>query len=33
MINFYLTGHVCSFDDFTVVNYKPHKFKRLIENL
>ena len=24
-----LSGHVCSFDDFTVLNYEPHKFKRL----
>ena len=26
-----LSGHVCSFDDFTVLYYKTHKFKRLIK--
>ena len=26
-----LSGHVCSFDDFTVLNYESHKFKRLIQ--
>ena len=26
-----LSRHVCSFDDFTVLNYKSHKFKRLIK--
>ena len=26
-----LSGHVCSFDDFTVLNYESHKFKRLIK--
>ena len=25
-----LSGHACSFEDFTVLNYEPHKFKRLI---
>ena len=24
-----LSGHVCSFEDFTVINYESHKFKRL----
>ena len=28
-----LSGHVCSFDDFTVLNYESHKFKRLIKEL
>ena len=26
-----LSGHVCSFDNFTVLNYESHKFKRLIK--
>ena len=26
-----LPYHVCSFDDFTVLNYESHKFKRLIK--
>ena len=26
-----LSGHVCSFEDFTVINYESHKFKRLIK--
>ena len=26
-----LSGHVCSFDDSTVLNYESHKFKRLIK--
>ena len=26
-----LSGHVCSFDDFTVLNYESHKFKCLIK--
>ena len=26
----FLSGHVCSFDDFTVLIYELHKFKRLI---
>ena len=26
-----LSGHVCSFEDFTVLNYESHKFKRLIK--
>ena len=26
-----LVGHVCSFEDFTVLNYEPDKFKRLIK--
>ena len=26
-----LSGHVCSFDDFTALNYESHKFKRLIK--
>ena len=26
-----LLGHVCSFEDFTVLNYESHKFKRLIK--
>ena len=26
-----LSGHVCSFEDFTVLNYDSHKFKRLIK--
>ena len=26
-----LSGHVCSFDDFTILNYESHKFKRLIK--
>ena len=26
-----LSGHVCSFDDFTVLNYESHKFRRLIK--
>ena len=26
-----LSGHVCSFDDFTVLNYESHKFKSLIK--
>ena len=25
------SGHVCSFDDFTVLNYESHNFKRLIK--
>ena len=25
------SGHMCSFDDFTVLNYESHKFKRLIK--
>ena len=25
------SGHVCSFDDITVLNYESHKFKRLIK--
>ena len=27
------SGHVCSFDDFTVLNHESHKFKRLLKNL
>ena len=27
----FLSGHVCSFDDFTVLNYESHKFKRFIK--
>ena len=27
----FLSGHVCSFDDFTVLDYESHKFKRLIK--
>ena len=27
-----LSGHVSSFDDFTVLNYESHKFKRLIKD-
>ena len=26
-----LSGHVCSFEDFTVLNYESHKFKLLIK--
>ena len=26
-----LSGHVCSFEDFTVLNHESHKFKRLIK--
>ena len=26
-----LSGHVCPFDDFTVLNYESHKFKRFIK--
>ena len=26
-----MSGHVCSFDDFTVFNYESRKFKRLIK--
>ena len=26
-----LSGHVCLFEDFTVLNYESHKFKRLIK--
>ena len=26
-----LSGHVCSFDDFTILNYESQKFKRLIK--
>ena len=26
-----LSGHVCSFDDFTALNYESHKFKCLIK--
>ena len=26
-----LSGHVCSFEDFSVLNYESHKFKRLIK--
>ena len=26
-----MSGHVCSIDDFTVLNYEPHKFKSLIK--
>ena len=26
-----LSGHVCSFEDFTILNYESHKFKRLIK--
>ena len=29
----FLSGHVCSFEDFTVLNYESHKFKRLIKEL
>ena len=25
------SDHVCSFDDFSVLNYESHKFKRLIK--
>ena len=25
-----LSGHMCSFEDFTVLNYESHKFKQLI---
>ena len=28
-----LSGHVCSFEDLTVLNYEPHKFKRLIKEV
>ena len=28
-----LSDHVCSFEDFTVLNYESHKFKRLIKEL
>ena len=27
----FLSGHVCSFNDLTVLNYESHKFKRLIK--
>ena len=27
----FLSGHVCSFEDFTVLNYESHMFKRLIK--
>ena len=27
----FLSRHVCSFEDFTVLNYESHKFKRLIK--
>ena len=27
------SDYVCSFDDFTVLNYEPHKFRRLLHNL
>ena len=30
-VHWLLSGHVCSFDDFTVLNYKSNKFKRLIK--
>ena len=26
-----LSGHVCSFEDVTVLNYESHKFKQLIK--
>ena len=26
-----LSGHVCPFEDFTVLNYESHRFKRLIK--
>ena len=26
-----LSGHVCSFEYFTILNYESHKFKRLIK--
>ena len=29
--NCLLLSYVCSFDDFTVLNYESHKFKRLIK--
>ena len=29
--HFLLSGRVCSFDDFTVLNYESHKFKSLIK--
>ena len=29
--HYLLSGQVCSFDDFTVLNYESHKFKRLIK--
>ena len=27
----FFSGHLCSFDDSTLLNYQSHKFKRLIE--
>ena len=27
----HLSGHLCFFDDFTVLNYEPRRFKRLIK--
>ena len=27
----FLSGYVCSFDDFTILNYESHRFKRLIK--
>ena len=29
--NFLLSSHLCSFEDFSVLNYESHKFKRLIK--
>ena len=29
--HYLLSGHMCSFDDFTVLNYEPHKFKHFIK--
>ena len=29
----FLSCHVCSFDDFTVLNYESHEFKHLIKSL
>ena len=29
----FLSGRMCSFDDFTVVSYESHKFKRLIKEI
>ena len=29
--HYLLSGHVCSFEGFTVLNYESHNFKRLIK--
>ena len=31
--HYFLSGHVCSFDDFTILNYESHKCKHLIKEI